>query len=69
MLFQFDGQEFVNNFSTRYAKLSNHVKTMVLPDGRMAQIQIVITTNENEFCVQQDTMNAIINKTSEYDAQ
>lgn len=69
MIFQFDGQEFVDSFSARYSKLSNCVKTIVLPDGRMAQIQIIITADENEFCTKADTMNAVLNKVPKSNAQ
>ncbi len=62
MIFQFDGQEFLDNFNPKYSKLSNCVKTIVLPDGRMAQMQITITTEESEFCTKLDTMNAVLNK-------
>ncbi len=65
MIFQFDGHEFLDKFSPRYCKLSNCIKTFVLPDGRTAQMQIVITTNEDDFCTKIDQMDAVISKVSE----
>ncbi len=67
MIFQFDGQKFLNAFSPRYSKLSNCVTTVVLPDGRIAEMQIIITTVENDFCTKTNTMNAIINPVSKHD--
>jgi len=60
MVFQFDGKAFLDMFSPRYNKLSNCVKTVVLPDGRIAEIQIVITTIESDFCTKVDTMSAAV---------
>ncbi len=67
MTFQFDGQKFLDAFSARYNKLSNCVTTVVLPDGRIAELQIVITTVENDFCTKTDTMSAIINPVTRHD--
>ena len=64
MIFQFDGQEFLDTFSPHFIKLSNCVTTVVLPDGRVAEMQIIITTVENEFCTQTDTMSAVVKKFS-----
>ncbi len=62
MIFQFDGQEFLDRFSPKYNKLSNCIKTVVLPDGRVAQMQITITTNEDDFCTKVGHMSAIVTK-------
>ncbi len=62
MIFQFDGQEFLERFSAKYTKLSNCIKTVVLPDGRVAQMQITITTNEDDFCNKVGQMSAIVAK-------
>lgn len=67
MIFQFDGRHFLAKFSPRYSKLSQCVKTIVLPDGRIAQMQITITTNEEDFCTQIDQMNAVVNTLSKSD--
>jgi hypothetical protein len=64
MILKFDGQEFLDKFNPRYKKLSNCVKTVILPDGRVAQMQIIITTDENDFCTKVDTMNAVVHKLS-----
>lgn len=67
MIFQFDGQQFTDKFSPSYSKLSQCIKTIVLPDGRVAQMQITITTNEDDFCNKVDQMSAVINRLSTSD--
>ena len=60
MIFQFNGQEFLDRFSPSYTQLSNCIKTVVLPDGRVAQMQITITTNEDDFCTKIGQMSAVV---------
>lgn len=66
MIFQFDGHQFIGKFSPNYNKLSQCIKTIVLPDGRIAQMQITITTNEDDFCNKVDQMSAVVNKLSPF---
>jgi len=62
MVFQFDGREFLEKFNPRYSALTHCVKSVILPDGRVAQIQITITAHESDFCTKIDTMSAVLNK-------
>lgn len=61
---EFDPADLVKAFEgspKKLTKLCNCVETVILSDGSLAEIQIVITTKEEEFIKHHNKMRGYIN--------
>jgi hypothetical protein len=55
---ELETQELLARMDSKFKKLSHCAERVILPDGRLCEIQIVATCINTEFCKEIDKMTA-----------
>lgn len=50
MNIEFESQDILKRMANDFADLRHCVERVILPDGRIAEVKILVTTKEIDFC-------------------